>query len=85
MPYVPVGSETGLNSHLINYVVTCEFSSVIYLLLVKTNGVAVLEPLRRVNDCSFPSLDVSPPAPLPENGQIPLALDPLPPILRDKA
>lgn len=58
---------------------------IIYLLLVKTNGVAFLEPLRRAKDCSFPSLAVSPPAPLPEKGQTPLALDPLPPILRDKA
>lgn len=57
----------------------------IYLLLVKTNGVALLEPLRRAKDCSFPSPADSPPAPLPEKGQTPLALDPLPPILRDKA
>lgn len=60
-------------------------SCIIYLLLVKTNGVAFLELLRRARDCSFPSLDGSPPAPLPEKGQTPLALDPLPPILRDKA
>lgn len=57
----------------------------IYLLLVKTNGVAFLEPLRRAKDCSFTSEDASLPAPLPEKGQTPLALDPLPPILRDKA
>lgn len=57
----------------------------IYLLLVKTNGVAFLEPLRRAKDCSFPSLAESLPAPLPEKGQTPLALDPLPPMLRDKA
>lgn len=55
----------------------------IYLLLVKTNGVAFLEPFSRARDCSFPSFPDSPP--LPEKGQTPLALDPLPPILRDKA
>lgn len=55
----------------------------IYLLLVKTNGVAFLEPLSRAKDCSLPSLADSPPAPVPGNNQAPLALDPLPPILKD--
>lgn len=56
-----------------------------HLLRVKTKGVAVLEPLIRATDCSFPSLEASPPAPPPEKGHAPLALDPLPPILRDEA
>lgn len=58
---------------------------VTYLLRVKTKGVALLEPLSRATDCSVPSLEWSPPAPPPEKGHTPLALDPLPPILRDEA
>lgn len=58
---------------------------VTHLLRVKTKGVALLEPLRRAIDCSVPSLEGSPAAPPPEKGHTPLALDPLPPILRDQA
>lgn len=58
---------------------------VTHLLRVKTKGVALLEPLSRATDCSVPSLEGSPPAPPPEKGHTPLALDPLPPILRDEA
>lgn len=58
---------------------------VTHLLRVKTKGVAVLAPLTRATDWSFPSLEVSPPAPPPEKGHTPLVLDPLPPILRDEA
>lgn len=54
----------------------------LYLLLVKTNGVAFLEHFSRARDCSLPSAPESPP--LPVKGQEPLTLDPLPPILRDK-
>lgn len=50
---------------------------------MKTYGVAFLEPFKRARDCSFPSLPES--LALPEKGQTPLALDPLPPIVRHKA
>lgn len=53
----------------------------IYLLLVNTKGVAfrMLRTLARL--CSWPSLAGSSPPPEPENGQYPLPLDPLPPIM----
>lgn len=57
----------------------------IYLLLVKTNGVAFLEPRRRAKHCSLISTGASPPAPELLKGQTPLVLDPLPPIFIDNA
>lgn len=57
----------------------------VYLLLVKTNGVAFLEPRRRAKHCSLTSPGASPPAPELVKGQTPLVLDPLPPIFIDDA
>lgn len=53
----------------------------IYLLLVNTKGVAfrMLRTLAKL--CSWPSLAGSSPPTEPENGQYPLPLDPLPPIM----
>lgn len=53
----------------------------IYLLLVNTKGVAfrMLRTLAKL--CSWPSLAGSSPPAEPENGQYPLPLDPLPPIM----
>lgn len=52
----------------------------IYLLLVKTKGVAPGKLRTLASVCSFPSLVGSSELPEPEKGQNPLDLEPLPPI-----